>query len=242
MHVRPMQRRRLWLPAIRPFDREASFTDLWRVRGGDARKLRSYVVNDVKIAVWAEVVAQTEIGASCLGVGCIQLNETRKCQKAVKGVIPLQASQNNRETAIGQWQSKTVPCRGSADRESCTRAIVALYAKFVQPSSVVAAESFEKIVGKSAVFSRTIGQLVSREVIDAVGDENVLVEVKWRRDALGEHVHDVVVGITSVIQLSDKTVQPFLTRYGTLSVGSMKQKPFKLQLTNAGDLGPGLEC
>ncbi len=83
---------------------ESRLANLRRIGRGDARKLRSHVVDDVKIAVWAVVVAQTKVEANGLCVGCVHLNETRKCQKVVKGVIPLQARQHNRETAIGQWQ------------------------------------------------------------------------------------------------------------------------------------------
>src|SRR2546430_9527632 len=43
------------------------------------------------------------------------------------------------------------------------------------------------------------------------------------------------VGVSTIIQLGIKTAQPFLSKYGTVSVGSIKQKPFEPQLTNAGD-------
>jgi len=229
------------IEGIGPFHGEAGLANLRRIGRGYARKLRSHVVNDIKIAVWAVVVAQTKVGANGLCVGCVHLNETRKCQKAVKGVIPLQASQHNRETAIGQWQSKTVPRPGSVNREFCTGAIVALYGKFVQPSSIEAAESLDQIVSESAILARAIGELMASEVIKAVRDKNILIDMKQRRNALGEHVHDVVVSITTIIQLGIKTRQPLLSEYSTVSVGSVKQKPFELQLTNADDLGPGLE-
>src|SRR2546430_13414339 len=49
------------------------------------------------------------------------------------------------------------------------------------------------------------------------------------------------VGVSTIIQLGIKTAQPFLSKYGTVSVGSIKQKPFEPQLTNAGDAGSELE-
>ena len=165
-----------WSEGVGPFHGEAGLADLGRIRWGDAGELRTDVVDHVEIAVWAVVVAQTKVGANGLCVGCVHLNETRKCQKAVKGVIPLQARQHNRETAIGQWQSKTVPRPGSANREFCTGAVVALYGKFVQPSSIEAAESLDQIVSESAILARAIGELMASEVIKAVRDKNILID------------------------------------------------------------------
>jgi len=38
---------------VGPFHSEACLANLGRIRWGDSRKLRSHVINDVKIAVWA---------------------------------------------------------------------------------------------------------------------------------------------------------------------------------------------
>ena len=46
-----------WSEGIGPFHGEAGLADLGRIRWGDAGELRSHVVDDVEIAVWAVVVA-----------------------------------------------------------------------------------------------------------------------------------------------------------------------------------------
>ena len=61
---------------ISPFHREAGFADLRGIRWGYAGELRSDVVDDVEIAVWTIVVPQPNIGAHCLRVRCVHLNQT----------------------------------------------------------------------------------------------------------------------------------------------------------------------
>ena len=56
------------LPRVGVFDREAGFTNLWRVCRGDASELCSDVVDDVEIAVGAVVISQAQIGTGCLRV------------------------------------------------------------------------------------------------------------------------------------------------------------------------------
>jgi hypothetical protein len=46
-----------------------------------------------------------EIGADCLGVRGVELNETREGQEAVKGVVALEARQHNREISAGHRQA-----------------------------------------------------------------------------------------------------------------------------------------
>lgn len=134
-----------------PFDREACFPDLRRIGGGDARELRSDVVDDVEVAVGTVVVAQSEIGAHRLGIRRVHLHETRKCQKAIERVVALQARQHDREITAGQRQSKTVPGFGCGDGEFCRGAVVRTDAEFIQRSAVVATEALEEVVGEFSV-------------------------------------------------------------------------------------------
>src|SRR5438874_6976508 len=98
-----------WSECVGPFHGEASFADLRRICWGDAGKLRSDVVDDVEVAVGTIVIAHAEIGADCLSVRGVHLNETREGQEAVEGVVALEARQHNREITVGQRQSKSVP-------------------------------------------------------------------------------------------------------------------------------------
>src|SRR5205823_2543271 len=82
---------------------------------------------------------------------------------------------------------------------------------------------------------------MASEVIESIRDENILIDMKRRRNALGEPIQDVVVGVSTIIQLGIKTAVPFLSKYRTVSLGSIEQQPFESQLANAGDSGPDLE-
>src|SRR6266849_8669117 len=106
-----------WSEGIGPFHGEACLTDLRRVGWGNAGELRPYVIDDVEIAVRAVVVPQANIGADCLCVRGIKLNQTREGQKASKGVVSLQTCQHYREITVGQGQSKSIPSLGSRNRE-----------------------------------------------------------------------------------------------------------------------------
>jgi hypothetical protein len=94
---------------ISPFHGEACLADLWGIRGSDAGELRADVVDDIEIAVGSVVVSQADIGTDCLGVRRVHLNEAGEGQKAIEGIVPLQAGQDNGEIAIGQRQPKTIP-------------------------------------------------------------------------------------------------------------------------------------
>src|SRR5438046_1173237 len=88
---------------------------------------------------------------------------------------------------------------------------------------------------------RMFSSLMASEVIESIRDENILIDMKRRRNALGEPIQDVVVGVSTIIQLGIKTAVPFLSKYRTVSLGSIEQQPFESQLTNAGDSRPDLE-
>ena len=65
----------LWRKRVGILDCEPGLTNLLEVRCGEAGKLRSYVIDDVKVAVRPVVVPQPKIGAQGLIIRRIHLND-----------------------------------------------------------------------------------------------------------------------------------------------------------------------
>src|SRR5258708_36767954 len=160
---------------IGKFDREACLANLLRVGGRKAHKLRPHIVNNEKIAVRAVVIAQPQIRADGLRVRAIQLESAAKRQESREGIVPLQARQIYREISLRQ--SKPVPGLCCGNGKLCCGAVVRPDAKFVQGPAVIAAEALKKIVGKPAVLPRSVSKLVPREMVQAAGNENILINV-----------------------------------------------------------------
>ena len=74
-----------------------------------------------------------------------------------------------------------------------------------------------------------------REMIEAIRDEHVLVDVKRRRDSLGEYICDVIIGVASVIKFRSIRSLPLLCLHDTLSVWRMKNKALELHLADSFD-------
>src|SRR5437763_16648682 len=115
------------------------------------------------------------------------------------------------------------------------------HANFVQLAPIEAGDSLDNCVSETAILPGAVGELMAREVIEAIRDENILIDMKRRRNALGEPIQDVVVGVSTIIQLGIKTAVPFLSKNRTVSLGIIEQQPFESQLTTAADSGPDLE-
>src|SRR5882762_5617115 len=131
---------------VREFHCKAGLPYLRRICGSDAGELRAHVVDDVDIAVRPVVVSQPKIGTHRLSIRRVHLNQTREGQETSKGIISLQAGQQYRKIAIRERQSKSIPGLGSGERELRGRPIVGTYTKFIESSSVIAAEAFEEVV------------------------------------------------------------------------------------------------
>ena len=58
------------------------------------------------------------------------------------------------------------------------RAIVHPNQKLIKSPSVITTESLEEVICKPFVLRRSIGKLMPREVVEAVRNENILVNVK----------------------------------------------------------------
>ena len=71
---------------------------------------------------------------------------------------------------------------------------------------------------------------MARPVVLANGNENVFVDVEWLDQPLGENVHDIVIGIGSVIEFCTERSLPFLSLQHMFCIRRMKNKTFKLNL------------
>src|SRR5215472_17442203 len=87
-------------------------------------------------------------------------------------------------------------------------AVVGAEAEFVEGTVVVAAETLEDVVDEAAVLAGAVGKLVARKVVDADGDEDILVDVKGSGEALDENVSDVVVGVCAIVEFCAKRGLP----------------------------------
>src|SRR5215472_10237386 len=167
-----------WSEGICPFHGKACLSHLCWIRGRDAGELCSDVVDDVEIAVGPVVVPEPEISADRLGIRRIHLKKAREGEESVEGVVALEACQHDGEMAVRQRQSKAIPGLRGRNGKLRGRAIVGTYPKLVQCSIVVSTEAFIEIVGKAAVLAGPVGQLVTREVVDANRNEHILINVE----------------------------------------------------------------
>src|SRR5207302_10553970 len=106
---------------------------------------------------------------------------------------------------------------------------------------VVRAKPLEETGGKLTILRRTVSELMARPVVLANGNENVFIYVEWVDQALGENVHDIVIGIRSVIEFCTERSLPFLSLQHMFCVRCMKNKTLKLNLAYASQLRPQLE-
>src|ERR1035438_1681171 len=83
--------------------------------------------------------------------------------------------------------------------------------------------------------------MVPRSVIDAHRNVDILVDVEGRGEPLREYVDDVVVGEGAVVKLDPKRIQPLLRLDGVVSIGSMIEEAFELQLPYPSPFWPRLE-
>ena len=79
------------------------------------------------------------------------------------------------------------------------------------------------------------------EVVDTRWDERIFIDVKGLRNALGEHIDDIVIRIPSVVELGPEGRLPLLRLQDTTRVGGVINETLKVQLPNAANLGTGCE-
>src|ERR1700746_3451482 len=79
------------------------------------------------------------------------------------------------------------------------------------------------------------------EMVETVRNEHILVDVKRGRNPLSKHVCDIVVGVSTVIELGAESALPLLCRYLVVSIRCVEDEAFELQFAYASDFGPDLE-
>src|ERR1700758_5090713 len=79
------------------------------------------------------------------------------------------------------------------------------------------------------------------EMVETVRNEHILVDVKRGRNPLSKHVRDIVVAVSTVIELSAESALPLLRRDLVVSIRCVEDEAFELQFAYATDCGSELE-
>src|SRR5437773_6814069 len=228
-------------PRICELNGKTVFVKLSRADGCETGELLSRSVDHVEIAIGTVVPSQSDIGARSFCVGGVNLKNRRKGEEPGKCVVGLQGAEHNREITVGNRQPKTVPLRPNTEREMFVRAIASAYAELVQSSFVVTPETLEKPYIQPTVLGSAIGELVPGPVVNTDWNVDVLVDVKGQREALSNHVNDVVVRVRPVVKISPKGGLPFLCLDDAVRIRSMEDETLELHFPDAGEFGPSLE-
>ena len=82
---------------------------------------------------------------------------------------------------------------------------------------------------------------MTHKVINAVGNEHVLVDMEGRGQSLREHIDNIVIRVSTGLEVCTERVLPFLR--GNLAAGMrrVKDKCLELQLTDIFYLRPHFE-
>src|SRR5260370_38636120 len=97
-------------------------------------------------------------------------------------------------------------------------------------SPVLPAKPRKEVVRKPPILPRPVCNLMTGEVIQAVRNEHIFVDVKRRCNSLGKHVSDIVVGVSAVVQIGSKSSLPLLGLHDTLGVWRIPNEAPELQL------------
>src|SRR5713101_1197275 len=106
---------------------------------------------------------------------------------------------------------------------------------------VIGAEALEEIEREGAILAGAEGELVAVEMIQADGDENILVNVERSGDPLRGHIRDVFVSVPAVVELRAKRGLPFLCLQHPMRVGRVEDESLELQLADAAQFRTHLE-
>ena len=72
------------------------------------------------------------------------------------------------------------------------------------------------------------------EMIEAIRDEYVFINVKWGCDSLRKYIYDVVVSVSTVVEIRPKSVLPFLRRDPAMGIRRVQNKTLELQFADTG--------
>jgi len=64
--------------------------------------------------------------------------------------------------------------------------VVGVEAEFVESAVVIAPKTLEDVVGEAAILAGAVGELVAGKVVDADGDEDILVDMEGSGEALDD--------------------------------------------------------
>ena len=78
-------------------------------------------------------------------------------------------------------------------------------------------------------------------MVDARGDVNIAINVKWLGQTLGIDIDYVIVAVGTVVELDAKSALPFLGLQDVLRIGGVEEKAFKLDFTHTRKLRPRLD-
>src|SRR5437868_15433654 len=106
---------------------------------------------------------------------------------------------------------------------------------------VVGSKPLKEAQDPAAILSRAIRQLVSRPVIETIGNNDVFVNIERREDSLGEHIHDVVIGIGTIVEFGAERTLPFLGLQDAMSIRGMKNEALEVELPDASNLRSRLQ-
>ena len=106
---------------------------------------------------------------------------------------------------------------------------------------VVGAKPLKEAQDPAPILCRAIRQLMSRPVIEARRNNNIFVDVERRNDSLGEHVHDVVICIGTIVEFGAERTLPFLGLQDAMSIRGMKNEALEIQFSDATYLWPRLK-
>jgi len=137
---------------------------------------------------------------------------------------------------FGGWRGRRRNCRwkGVGENGSTSR-------RRSESAVVIAPKTLEDVVGEAAFLTGAVGELVAGKVVDADGDEDILVDVEGSGEALYENVSDVVVGVCAVVKFCAKRGLPLLGRNVAVRIRRVKNKAFELEFADAADCGTDFE-
>src|SRR5262249_13261373 len=154
----------------------------------------------------------------------IHLDQAGKCKEARERIVCLEVAHQNGEVASGKRQAKAVPLLSKREGQAFAGSVGATDTDFVKASVVVASKSLEEVEDETAGLGCSVGELMPSPVVFANGNEDVLVDVEWFGEALGEDINDVVVAVGAIVELYAKGILPLLCLQHVGGIGRMEQE------------------
>src|SRR5262249_25085977 len=139
------------------------------------------------------------------------------------------------------WQTEPIPLLREIEGQPLGGPIRSSNPGFVQMAVVVRAKPLKESKDPAAILSCAIRELVPCPVIEGIRDDHVFIDVERSEDSLSEHIHDVVIGIGSIVEIGAKRPLLFLCLQDAMSIRRMKNEAFEIELPDATYFGPWLK-